>query len=289
MEKYADASWFKDTVENGQIRYQFGEGCLSDQLLGAWMATVLGLEPGWSSERMRKTLQSIYRYNFRNTFYDHPNTQRIYALNDEKGLLLCSWPKGGRPPLPFPYSDEVWTGIEFQVAAHMIYEGLVEEGLAIVKGVADRYDGVRRNPWNEIECGSHYARALASWSVLLALSGHRYSAKEQRMSFAPLLNPENFRCFFAAGSGWGAYQQKLRNSVLDVRLQVLHGEVRLQHLELKNETGATSVRVSALTGPGSGQLPGVRMSPDQQRIEIDFGSDFVIKVGNALTMSLSSR
>ena len=177
MEKYADANWYTDTVQDGQIRYQFGDGCLSDQLLGAWMATVLGLEPGWPADHIHKTLQSIYRYNFRNSFYDHPNTQRIYALNDEKGLLLCSWPKGGRPKLPFPYSDEVWTGIEFQVAAHMMYEGLLEEGLAIVKGVADRYDGLRRNPWNEVECGSHYARALASWSVLTALSGYGYSAR----------------------------------------------------------------------------------------------------------------
>ena len=128
---------------------------------------------------MRKALQSIYRYNFRNNFYDHPNTQRIYALNDEKGLLLCSWPKGGRPTLPFLYSDEVWTGIEFQVAAHMIYEGLVEEGLAIVKGIADRYDGVRRNPWNEVECG-HTTRAR--WQAgpsCWRSSGYRYSAMEQ--------------------------------------------------------------------------------------------------------------
>ncbi len=238
MEKYSDANWFKDTVQNGQISYQFGEGCLSDQLLGAWMATVLGLDPGWSPDRMRKTLQSIYRYNFRNNFYDHPNTQRIYALNDEKGLLLCSWPKGGRPALPFPYSDEVWTGIEFQVAAHMMYAGLVEEGLAIVKGVVDRYDGIRRNPWNEIECGNHYARALASWSVLLALSGYRYSAKEQRMSFAPLLNADNFQCFFAAGAGWGSYSQKLQAGTLTAKIEVHHGEVPLRYFGLRNDTGA---------------------------------------------------
>ena len=238
MEKYFDANWRAETVQDGQIRYQFGDGCLSDQLLGIWMATVLGLEVGWSSAHVRTALQSIYRYNFRNGFYDHPNTQRIYALNDEKGLLLCSWPKGGRPALPFVYADEVWTGIEFQVAAHMIYEGLIEEGLAIVKGIGDRYDGLRRNPWNEVECGSHYARALASWSVLLALAGYSYSAKDQRLSFAPRMNAEDFRCFFAAGSGWGEYSQRIQSASLSARLDVHHGQVVLRYLKLRNDTGA---------------------------------------------------
>ncbi|MBO0799848.1 MAG: hypothetical protein J2P31_13590, partial [Blastocatellia bacterium] len=133
MEKYARDNWQARTVQDGEIRYQFGEGCLSDQLLGAWFADMIGLDVGLSQERIRKALESIYRYNFRNEFYDYPNTQRIYALNDEKGLVLCSWPKGGKPRLPFVYSDEVWTGIEFQVAAHMIHHGMLEEGLAIVK------------------------------------------------------------------------------------------------------------------------------------------------------------
>src|SRR4029453_7150349 len=146
-----------------QVDYQYGAGCLSDQMLGQWFAHVIGFGHLLTPERTRKTLASIYRYNFKQSFYDHPNPQRIYALNDEQGLLLCSWPKGHRPALPFVYSEEVWTGIEYQVAAHLIYEGLIVEGLAITKAVRDRYDGQRRNPWNEVECGNHYARALSSW------------------------------------------------------------------------------------------------------------------------------
>ena len=119
--------------------------------------------------------------------------------------MLCSWPRGERPALPFVYSDEVWTGIEYQVAAHLVYEGHVAEGLAVVRGVRDRYDGRRRNPWNEVECGSHYARALASWSVLLALSGFSWSAPERRLGFAPRVNEGDFRCFFSAGTGWGVF------------------------------------------------------------------------------------
>jgi non-lysosomal glucosylceramidase len=273
-------------VQDGQIRYQFGAGCLSDQLLGAWMATVLGLDVGWDSAHLRTTLQSIYRYNFRNSFYDHPNTQRIYALNDEKGLLLCSWPKGGRPALPFVYSDEVWTGIEFQVAAHMMYAGLVEEGLAIVKGIADRYDGQRRNPWNEIECGSHYARALASWSVLLALSGYQYSATEQRIGFSPLLNGEDFRCFFAAGSGWGAYSQQIQNASLAAQLDVHHGQVALRHLKLRNETGGV-LTVKNLIGPGGKSIAGHALKTQGTDMMLEFADALIIPAGNSLRVTLS--
>src|SRR5205807_3167307 len=158
-------SWYASAVGEGGIKYQYGDGCLSDQLLGQWFAEVVGLGHLLPAEHVRETLRSIYRHNFKHNFFDHPNTQRIYALNDEKGLLLCSWPNGNRPALPFVYSDEVWTGIEYQVAAHLIYEGMVSEGLAIAKAVRDRYDGQRRNPWNEVECGNHYARALSSWSL----------------------------------------------------------------------------------------------------------------------------
>ncbi|MDQ1256625.1 MAG: non-lysosomal glucosylceramidase, partial [Candidatus Hydrogenedentes bacterium] len=142
-------------------KYQFGAGCLSDQVLGAWMAQVAGLGDILNPEHVRKTLQSIFKHNWRPDFWDHANAQRVYAINGDAGLLLCSWPNGGRPAVPFPYSDEVWTGIEYQVASHCIVEGLVKEGLTIVKGARGRHDGIRRNPWDEFECGHHYARAMS--------------------------------------------------------------------------------------------------------------------------------
>jgi len=155
-------------------KYQYGEGCLSDQLLGQWLARIVNLGYLFDPDHVRQALQSIFKHNWHADFWDHPNPQRIYALNDEKGLLLCSWPRGGRPELPFVYSDEVWCGIEYQVASHLIYEGFLEEGLSIVKGVRDRHDGERRNPWNEFECGSHYARSMASWGLITALSGYEF-------------------------------------------------------------------------------------------------------------------
>ncbi len=190
-----------------ELRYQYGRGCLSDQLLGAWFGEVVGLDDLLPRDRVQASLASIFRYNWRADLGDHANTQRTYALNDEAGLLLCSWPLGERPTQPFPYSDEVWTGIEYQVAAHLIYAGLIDEGLTIVHGLRNRHDGERRNPWNEFECGNHYARAMASWSLLLALSGFHYNAPRSTISFAPVINNNAFRSFFSTGTSWGSFSQ----------------------------------------------------------------------------------
>ena len=148
--------------------------------------------------------------------------QRTYALNDEKGLLLCSWPKGGRPKLPFVYSDEVWTGIEYQVAAHLIYEGYVEEGLTLVKAVRDRHDGYRRNPWNEVECGHHYARSTSSWAVLTALSGFECDMVRGRMSFRPRIQQDEFSTFGAV-AGVGIPREMWKDGEREWEIEVLYG------------------------------------------------------------------
>jgi len=213
-------------------KYQLGDGCLSDQLLGQWMAHVVDLGHVLPEEKVKKAVHSIYKYNFRETLSEHYNPQRIYALGDEAGLLLCSWPKGKRPALPFVYSDEVWTGIEYQVASHLIYEGFVKEGIDIVKAIRNRYDGERRNPWNEVECGHHYARALASWSVLLALSGYNYSAPEKMISFFPRINQKEFTGFWSNDAGWGSYNQQLSSRKLRADINIMYGRASLQKFSL---------------------------------------------------------
>src|SRR5690606_29978912 len=147
----------------------------------------------------------IYQYNFKEDFTNHSNCQRSFVLNDEKGLLLCSWPKGGRPRLPFVYSDEVWTGIEYQVATQLIYEGFIDEGLKIVKAVRDRHDGIRRNPWNEVECGNHYVRSMSSWGLLIALADFKFDMARNELSFNPRINAVNFSTFWSTGKAWGTY------------------------------------------------------------------------------------
>ena len=191
-----------------KYRYQYGKGCLSDQILGQLLAHVAGLGYILPEEHVRRAVKSIFDYNFRTSFRDHHNVQRTYVLNDEKGLLLCSWPKGGRPKLPFVYADEVWTGIEYHVAAHLIYEGFVDEGLTIIRAVRERHDGYRRNPWNEVECGHHYARSMASWALLTALSGFKYDMVEGTMSFKPAINSDDFKTFWSTGKGWGIYPEE---------------------------------------------------------------------------------
>ncbi|MCW8132260.1 MAG: hypothetical protein KIS92_18070 [Planctomycetota bacterium] len=215
-----------------EVKYQHGEGCLADQLLGQWASHVAGLGYVLDPEQVERAVATVFKHNFLKEIGAFNNVQRIYALNDEAGLLLCSWPGGNRPRLPFVYSDEVWTGIEYQVAAHLIYEGRVDEGLAVTKGVRDRYDGLRRNPWNEFECGHHYARAMASWSLVTALGGFSYSAVEGRIGFAPKVNAENFRSFFSLDAGWGVYAQKSSAKKFSASIEAGYGRVELKALDL---------------------------------------------------------
>jgi non-lysosomal glucosylceramidase len=123
------------------------------------------------------------------------------------------------------YSDEVWTGIEYQVAAHLIYEGHIDEGLTVVKALRDRHDGYRRNPWNEVECGHHYARSLASWALLPALSGFKFDMLKGEVGFAPMINENDFRCFWSTGKAWGTYSQTRDADGKPARnLEVLYGD-----------------------------------------------------------------
>ncbi|MBB5791701.1 GH116 family glycosyl-hydrolase [Jiangella mangrovi] len=208
-------------------RYQYGDGCLADQVLGQTWAHVAGLGYVLPREHVASAVRSVFSHNLLRSARHHHNTQRTYLLNDEAGLLLCTWPRGGRPKLPFPYSDEVWTGIEYQVATHLIYEGFVDEGLTLVEAVRERHDGVRRNPWNEVECGHHYARSLASYGVLLALSGFEYDLPRGRISFAPRVHTDGeFRCFFSTGGAWGVYRRTVGpDGAVSEEVEVLYGSL----------------------------------------------------------------
>ncbi|MEN6307079.1 MAG: GH116 family glycosyl hydrolase, partial [Anaerohalosphaeraceae bacterium] len=196
-----------DCLADNAPKYQHGKGCLSDQVFGQLCAHVAGLGYLYDEARIKSAIQAVYKYNFRSPLGDYANTQRIYALYDESGLLLCSWPNGGRPKCPFIYSDEVWTGIEYQVASHLIYEGFYTEGLNIVRAARQRHDGVRRNPFNEYECGSHYARAMSSWGLVGAISGFRYDAVEKTVYLTPRGDHKDaMKCFFSTDSAWGTFE-----------------------------------------------------------------------------------
>lgn len=231
--------YFQDYDPKEATEYQYGDGCLADQVLGAWLAEVAGMGPILDPKNIRKALKAIYKHNWCADLREHANAQRVYALNDEAGLLNCTWPNGGRPPVPFPYSDEVWTGIEYQVASHCILAGLVEEGLTIVEGVRGRYDGHKRNPWDEFECGHHYARAMASYGLLLALSGFTCDKGAGIIGFAPRVQSQKFRCFWALDGAWGSFVQRKASAQLDVQ----YGELLLSRIDLPNLAGPAEARL----------------------------------------------
>lgn len=222
---WGDNYYVQQISDVNQYRYQYGPGCLSDQIFGQTLAHLVGLGYVLPQHHVVQAIASVYRHNFRTSFASHHNPQRTYALGNEAGLVLCSWPAGGRPKIPFPYSDEVWTGIEYQVATNLIYEGLVEEGLSLVLAVRQRHDGFKRNPWNEAECGHHYARSLASYGLLVALSGFRCDLPNRTLSFAPAIQADEFSCFFAAGTGWGIFRQRRVNSKLEREIELLGGNL----------------------------------------------------------------
>jgi len=204
-------------------KYQYGGGCLSDGVLGDWIARVCGLPEPVDTNKIKSHLLSVYRYNLKKDLSDHSNPQRPgYAIGDEGGLLLCTWPKGGKLSLPFVYSDEVWTGIEYQVASHLIFEGKVAEGLDIVRTCRKRYDGVVRNPFDEYECGHWYARAMSSYALIEALTGVRYDAVEKTLYVDSKVG--DFTSFLSTATGFGTVEYRGGKA----RVNAVYGTIDVQ-------------------------------------------------------------
>jgi len=198
-------------------KYQYGSGCLSDGVLGFWISQMCGLNDIIDNEKVKSHLLSVHKYNLKNDLSDHVNPQRAgYAYGNEGGLLLCTWPKGGQPTFPFVYSNEVWTGIEYQVASHLMLEGYVKEGLDIVKACRKRYDGQVRNPFNEYECGHWYARAMSSYGLIQGLTGLRYDAVDKTLFINSNIGID-FKCFLSAETGFGLAGLKRGKPFIDVK------------------------------------------------------------------------
>lgn len=196
-------------------KYQYGIGCLSDGILGMWMATVCGLNEVVDNDKVTSHLVAVHKYNLKTNLMDHVNPQRsTFACGNEGGLLLCTWPKGGELSLPFVYSNEVWTGIEYQVASHLMFKGEVEKGLEIVRECRKRYDGTIRNPFNEYECGHWYARALASYGMLQGLTGVRYDAVDRTLTIDSKVG--DFKSFISTETGFGNVGLKNGEPFIDI-------------------------------------------------------------------------
>ena len=219
-----------DAEKNPEQNY--GKGCHSDQLFGQWWAHVLGLGSVLPPEHVQSAVDSIVRHNLRENFTGHKQQPRQFASDDEPGLLICSWPHGERPAVPTLYSDEIWTGIEYEVAALCLYENRTEAALKILRSVRQRYNGARRSPWNDVECGDHYARALSSWALLDAACGYQYDATTRELTIAPRLSPDEFRAFFITAGGWGTASLRREAAHCTLTLAVAWGEVALDTLSV---------------------------------------------------------
>ena len=226
------------SVSEKQRQYsQYGTGCLSDQLFGQTWADLDDLGLLYDPQKIKQVLRSIYTYNWapdvgpQNAAH---RPERPFADPGEAGLFVCTWPLSQHPgDNGVRYADEVWTGIEYQVATSMIYAGMLDEGLSVVKGLDARYSPGKHNPYNEFECGDHYARSLASYGLLPALEGYTYDGPAQTMSFAPKLNAEHFCGFFTAAEGWGTISQERKGRAQTNTIKLSCGALSLKRLNVE--------------------------------------------------------
>jgi non-lysosomal glucosylceramidase len=219
--KITDAYW---SEEAGEIKHQIGEGCGIDAVVAQWHANLCALGDLFDPEKVKATLRSIFAHNFENSSRALVNPWRSFRLNDEAGVAICAWPAGSvRPAITLPCATESMTGFEYAFAALLIQNGMMEEGVACVKAVRDRYDGEKRNPWNEFECGSNYARAMASYSLLNAFSGFEFDGIRHRLGFRPPTALERFQCFWSLDSAWG----EVEITPDSLRLVIARGQIML--------------------------------------------------------------
>ncbi|TAD86006.1 MAG: hypothetical protein EAY75_09770 [Bacteroidetes bacterium] len=203
--------------------YQLGSGCLVDQLVGQYMAHVCGLGYLAKKENVQTALKTVMKNNFVLRFDNVFNNMRSYVMDKESGLIMASWPKG-RLKVPFPYFAESMSGFEYAAAIGMLQEGQVEAGLKCIKAIRNRFDGEKRNPFDEPECGHHYARAMAAWSAPMAISKFNYNGIEKSMSFTSA--PGTY--FWSNGAAWGTGKVE-KNTV---KITVLYGQLGLSTIEL---------------------------------------------------------
>ncbi|MGD0126758.1 MAG: GH116 family glycosyl-hydrolase [Terriglobia bacterium] len=265
--------------------YQMGEACLVDQLLGQYMAHVAGLGYLLDEEHVLKAMKSVFRNNYLPNLSEHECVQRTYALNDEGGVLVASYPDGKRPEIPFPYFAESWTGEEYQFAAHLAFEGMLTEAQAVVESARLRHDGERRNPWNEPECGHHYARAMSAWALVVALSGFHYSGVDRKLTLTPRLPAQNFRCFWSAPSGWGQFTQSISAANHTLEVQAQEGSLALASLALAGNGKTT--RKTALVRLGQQSLTATLREDGKLRTVV-FDAEVRVAPGQSLTVILKS-
>ncbi len=266
-------------------------GCDIDQVLGqCWMHQV-NLGRMLPEDKTVSALKSLWKYNFTMDVGPYRRKHgggRVFAEPGEAGLIMCTWPKGegeikhvNRSPLDL--FSECMHGFEYQAAGHMIFEGLLEEGLAVTRSIHDRYHALRRNPWNEVECGEHYARSMASYGVFIAVCGFECHGPRGHIGFAPHMTPENFKAAFTAAEGWGAFEQKLEGGRLIAKVVLKYGKLRLKTISLGLPKGMRP-RLAKVTVRG--KPVGSTLDLGGRKAVIALEADAMVKAGDSLVAVL---
>jgi non-lysosomal glucosylceramidase len=272
------------------------DGCEIDQMLGQSWAWQVGLPRVLPAKETRSALQALWKYNFTPDIgpYRRGFTAikggRWYAMPGEGGLLMCTWPRGGAEKAAgkgntgfVAYFNECMSGFEYQVAAHMIAEGLVQEGLAIVRTIHDRYHASRRNPFNEIECSDHYARAMASYGVFLTACGYEHHGPKGHLGFAPRLTPEDFRAPFTTADGWGTFTQKREGRIQKETIALKWGKLRMRTLAFAI---AENVRPAKVKVTLKGKELACRHTTRDGRLLVTLDADVVLEAGQTLEITI---
>ncbi|GAB3875781.1 hypothetical protein GCM10029964_020890 [Kibdelosporangium lantanae] len=263
-------------------------GCHIDQMYGQTYAAQLGLPRVFPAGKARTALANVFRNNFLPdpASYRPPGipNPRVYATAGEPGTLMCTWPHGGSTEAGgggvVGYFNEVWTGQEYQLAAHLFAEGMVGEALAVTHAVNSRYDARKRNPYNEIECSDHYARAMMGYGVYLAACGYEHHGPRGHLGFAPRIRPEDFRAAFTVAEGWGLYRQTRRPGRQDCAIEIRHGRLRVRTLAFETAELVRSVRVN---GKPAG------FTRTDRRVLVTLAALVTVTEGSTLTITLSAE
>lgn len=230
--------------ETGQIKYQIGAGAALDQMCAQWHADIIGLGDIFDPAHKQTALRYLYAHNFKKSLREYTNPCRIFALNDEGGTVLCEYADGvERPAISVPYCEECWTGLEYEFAGLLYHEGMCDEALRVVETARSRYDGEKRNPYSEIECGSNYARSMASFALLPILSGFTFDLPRQSIGFHPVLQQPVFRCLWSVDTGYGTVTITQHHTAIDI----ISGALKIKELRLPYLTSFTSVQADGKT------------------------------------------
>ncbi|EAR51906.1 hypothetical protein OG2516_16434 [Oceanicola granulosus HTCC2516] len=248
--------------EHGELKYQIGAGCAIDQVLAEWHARLYGLDHLYDPNDFATAVRAIYEHNFVERLGDLANPCRVFGLEEESGTTICSWPRDvPRPAIPVPYSQETMHGFEYAFGCQLMMIGEIDKGVRVFEAVRDRYAGHNRNPWNEFECGSNYARSMAAYAAVPILSGFTFDAGAASMGFAPIHDANGtFRSIWSNGTAWG--QVTLTDDAAE--LTVMGGRLELGELTLRDKTLDAAALADAAGGAveeGRARLPaGTKLS-----------------------------